>query len=133
MIVDTSAVIAILFVEAERDVLIDALLRATARDMSAGSSIELTAVLTRSARGGLQEANDILAKLAIDIAPVTIAQARIGQAAYAQYGRGTGHSAGLNFGDCFAYALAKESGRPLLYKGHDFAATDVVAAIRPVP
>ncbi|WP_375421736.1 PIN domain-containing protein [uncultured Sphingomonas sp.] len=75
----------------------------------------------------------MLAKLAIDIAPVTIAQARIGQAAYAQYGRGTGHPAGLNFGDCFAYALAKESGRPLLYKGHHFAATDVVAAISPAP
>ena len=128
MIVDTSAVIAILFAEPERDCYIETLLHATTRAMSAGNLIELTAVLTRSARGSVEAANDILAKLAIEIEPVTIAQARIGQAAYNRYGRGTGHKADLNYGDCFAYALAKELGRPLLFKGDDFAATDIAVA-----
>lgn len=128
MIVDTSVVIAILFAEPERECYIETLLRATTRAMSAGNLIELTAVLTRSARGSVGAANDILARLAIEIEPVTVTQARLGQAAYDRYGRGTGHKADLNFGDCFAYALAKELGRPLLFKGNDFAATDIVAA-----
>ena len=64
-----------------------------------------------------------------DIQPVTIEQARTARDAYREYGRGTQHRAKLNFGDCFAYALAKETGEPLLYKGNDFVHTDVVAAV----
>ena len=129
MIVDTSAVVAILYAEPERDALTLSLLRATVRGMSAGSLIELTAVLTRRGLpGAVAKADALLAMLAIEIEPVTVEQARIGQDAYQRYGRGTGHVANLNFGDCFAYALAKDTGRPLLYKGRDFAATDIAAA-----
>lgn len=129
MIVDTSAIVAILYAEPERDALILSLLLAPNRAMSAGSLIELSAVLTRRGLpGAVAKADALLAKLGIEIEPVTVEQARIGQTAYQLYGRGTGHAASLNFGDCFAYALAKATGRPLLYKGDDFAATDIATA-----
>jgi len=62
---------------------------------------------------------------AIRIEPVTVEQARTARAAYRAYGKGTGHPAGLNFGDCFSYALAKTTGEPLLFKGNDFSETDI--------
>lgn len=65
----------------------------------------------------------------ISVAPVTETQARIARAAYADFGKGSGHPAGLDFGDCFAYALAKEADEPLLFKGSDFLHTDVVSAL----
>jgi ribonuclease VapC len=64
------------------------------------------------------------------IEPVTEAQARIAREAYRDFGRGSGHPAGLNLGDCFAYALAKAANEPLLFKGNDFARTDVTPALR---
>ena len=67
--------------------------------------------------------------LRISIAAVTEQQARAALAAFGSYGKGSGHPAGLNFGDCFAYALAKISGEPLLFKGTDFARTDIKAAL----
>ena len=70
--------------------------------------------------------DELLAALEITIEPVTEAQARTARAAYREYGRGQGSAAGLNYGDCFAYALAKELGEPLLFKGGDFAATDIL-------
>lgn len=69
-----------------------------------------------------------MVKFDLEILPVTVAQARIGYDAYRTYGRGSGHAANLNFGDCFSYALAKATGRALLYKGADFAPTDIAAA-----
>jgi ribonuclease VapC len=65
---------------------------------------------------------------AVSIEPVTTAQARIARDAYRDFGRGSGHPAQLNFGDCFAYALATETGEPLLFKGDDFGHTDVLPA-----
>ena len=62
------------------------------------------------------------------IEPVTEAQARIAREAYRDFGKGSGHAAGLNSGDCFAYALAKATGEPLLFKGDNFSRTDIVAA-----
>ena len=64
------------------------------------------------------------------IEPVTEAQARIAREAYRDYGRGSGHPARLNFGDCFAYALARATGEPLLFKGSDFIHTDIEPALR---
>ncbi len=64
----------------------------------------------------------------IEVRPVTIEQARLAREAYRDYGKGSGHPARLNFGDCFAYALAKDAGEPLLFKGDDFRQTDVTAA-----
>lgn len=70
-----------------------------------------------------------MAHYGIAIAPVTVDQAQIGSDAYRRYGRGSGHPANLNFGDCFAYALSRATGEPLLFKGDDFAQTDVLAAL----
>lgn len=69
--------------------------------------------------------DQVLAALAIDLVPVTAAHLELAREAHARFGKGTGHPAGLNMGDCFAYALARERGAPLLYKGGDFAQTDL--------
>lgn len=98
--------------------------------ISAGSVIELTAVLVRRfAHLATSEPEHLIRELGIQIMPVTPEQAEIGQAAYRRYGRGTKHAANLNFGDCFAYALAKVNGESLLFKGNDFSRTDVAAAL----
>jgi ribonuclease VapC len=68
---------------------------------------------------------------AITLEPVTIEQGRIAAEAHRRYGRGSGHPARLNFGDCFSYALAKATGEPLLFKGDDFGHTDVATAVAP--
>ena len=97
--------------------------------MSAGTLIELTAVVVRRAPHLREiEPERALADFDIEIEPVTLAQVAIAQGAYRAYGRGTTHAADLNFGDCFAYALAKATGEPLLFKGDDFIHTDVAAA-----
>ena len=72
--------------------------------------------------------DDLIAATGIIIESVTREQAEIARAAYRDFGRGGGHPAGLNFGDCFAYALAKATREPLLFKGDDFSRTDVAAA-----
>jgi len=74
--------------------------------------------------------DELLRKAAVAIEPVTQAQAEVARAAYRDFGKGSGHPAKLNFGDCFAYALAKGTGGPLLFKGSDFGHTDVVPAFR---
>jgi ribonuclease VapC len=70
-----------------------------------------------------------IVELRIDIVPVDLAQGRLAREAFRRFGKGTGHPAKLNFGDCFAYALAKATGRPLLFKGRDFARTDIEPAL----
>jgi len=87
-------------------------------------------VLDRHRRGLVSEAlDDYLEGAALSVAPVTARQARIARAAYRDFGRGSGHPAKLNFGDCFAYALAIERDEPLLFKGDDFTHTDVRSAL----
>lgn len=130
MIVDTSAIIAILKDEP------DALRFQTALahcgnsiTMSAATYLEAAIVVDRNANGTLsQRFDDVLDTFAITIAPVTEPQAKLARAAYRQFGKGTGHPAGLNFGDCFSYALAVERSQPLLFKGADFGQTDVLVA-----
>ncbi len=78
-----------------------------------------------------RQLDDLLRESGITIQPVTTSQAYIARQAYRDFGKGSGHPAGLNFGDCFAYALAKESGEPLLFKGEDFGHTDVTSASEP--
>src|SRR5699024_225542 len=73
--------------------------------------------------------DQLVSEANIAVAPVTEGQARIARAAYADFGKGSGHPAGLNFGDCFAYALAKDEGEALLFKGSTFVHTDVVPAL----
>ena len=104
---------------------------ARTRRLSAGSWIELAAVLSRHPHGDKlgTSLDDMMRDTYVTIEAVTVEQARIGHAAYREYGRGSKHAADLNFGDCFAYALAKATGEPLLFKGNDFSHTDVIRAV----
>jgi ribonuclease VapC len=127
MIVDTSVIIAIL--KDEQDAAIGAVLsRAPACRMSAVSYVEAGVVVDSNRNPVLsRRLDDLLRDVGISIEPVTVDQARIAREAYRDFGKGR-HRAGLNFGDCFAYALAKEKGEPLLFQGDDFCHTDVEAA-----
>ena len=128
MIVDSSAVMAMLLQEPERDEFVRILATASLCLMSAGNWVELGAVLGRRPEALATEAENLVAALNIGIVPVTREQAEIGHQAYREFGKGRGR-ARLNFGDCFAYALAKETGLPLLFKGNDFIHTDIVPAV----
>ena len=130
MIVDTSALIAILKGEPEADQFATTLANTKSwLALSAASYLEAGIVVDRNGNAALSaRLDDLLETFAIEIAPVTASQAKLARAAYRQFGKGSGHPAGLNFGDCFSYALAIESAASLLFKGADFAATDVMAA-----
>lgn len=126
MIVDTSAIVAILRGEAEAAELRTAIRQASEPRMSAASYLELGIVIDRVGDPVLsRRLDDVLETLDITIAEVSAAQARLARAAYRDYGRGSGHRAGLNFGDCFSYALAADAKEPLLFEGDDFGHTDV--------
>ncbi|WEK01946.1 MAG: type II toxin-antitoxin system VapC family toxin [Candidatus Sphingomonas phytovorans] len=130
MIVDTSAIIAILRDEPEARAFLEAMATATSLRISAGSWLELTVVTTRGGDALIGEAADaLLARFDVQIEAVTKEIATIANDGYRRYGRGTRHAADLNFGDCFAYALAKATGEPLLFKGNDFLRTDIVPAL----
>jgi ribonuclease VapC len=129
MIVDTSAIITILRDEAEALACARAIESAGIRRISAANFVEAAIVIDGSRDPIASRRFDDLIKAAqLVIEPVSEAQARIAREAYRDFGKGSGHPAKLNFGDCFAYALAKDSGEPLLYKGDDFARTDVTTA-----
>lgn len=130
MIVDTSALIAILAKESERETFTRAILGAVPARMSAASYLEAALVVD-----GLRDPvlsrrlDDLVDWLAIEVVDVTRSQARVAREAYRDFGRGTGHLARLNFGDCFAYALARIMDEALLFKGDDFGHTDVRRAV----
>lgn len=128
MIVDTSAIMAILLDEPEKPEFTTKLACASTPLISAGSWIELAAVQIRGDRRYHSAVERLVARFHISIEPVSVRQAELGHAAYREFGRGSGHPARLNFGDCFAYALAKATGQPLLFKGNDFTQTDIIAA-----
>ncbi|MFM8155447.1 MAG: type II toxin-antitoxin system VapC family toxin [Actinomycetes bacterium] len=129
MIVDSSAILAILLGEPERPAFEEAIASAPVPRMSAASYLEAGIVIDAKGNPILSRMLDaLLAGADIAIAPVTAEQAVIAREAYRDFGRGSGHPAGLNFGDCFSYALAKASGEPLLFKGEDFIHTDVQRA-----
>ena len=125
MIVDASAIIAILRDEPAANDLTSALESADVRRISAATYVE-AAVVTDSNRNTLLSnlLDSFLVRSLISIEPVTVEQARLAREAYRDFGKGR-HRAGLIFGDCFAYALAKDKGEPLLFKGDDFRKTDV--------
>jgi len=130
MIVDTSAIIAILRNEPEAGPFAGAIEAANKRRISAVSFVEAAAVIDGSRDPvASRRLDDLLREAAVIVEPVTADQAKIARAAYRDFGRGSGHPARLNFGDCFAYALAKTAGEPLLFKGDDFIHTDVVPAL----
>lgn len=128
MIVDTSVIIAILRDEPDAGKMSDALDRASVSRISAVTYVE-AAIVTDSNRDPLlsRRLDDLLRDARVSIEAVTPKQAEIARAAYRDFGKGR-HKAGLNFGDCFAYALAKEMDESLLFKGHDFGGTDIKAA-----
>lgn len=129
MIVDTSAVVALLRAEPEAPAFAAAIERASSPRMSAAGYVEAGAVIDQARDPVVSRALDELVDIAgIRIEPVTEKQARLAREAYRDFGRGSGHPAGLNFGDCFSYALAKEAAEPLLFKGEDFSQTDVYVA-----
>ena len=128
MIIDTSAVVAILLAESDATRYERAIARAWPRRMSAVALLETTMVV--EARSGPSAGHDIdlfLQEAEIELAPVTPEHVEVARRAWRRFGKGN-HRAALNFGDCFAYALAKTTGEPLLFKGDDFAYTDVEAA-----
>ncbi len=130
MIIDASALVAILLGEPEAQAFADAIEADPVRRLSAATYLEVSIVVDRRRRPNLsRRLDDLVRDSDIAIEPVTEAQARIAREAYRDYGRGSGHSAGLNFGDCFAYALARDKGEPLLFKGDDFARTDIRSAL----
>ena len=128
MIVDTSALLAILFAEPDAKRYEDAIAAAWPRRMSAVALVEAAMVV--ESRGGPSAGNQLdllVEKAEIELVPVTAETAEAARRAWRRFGKGN-HSAALNFGDCFAYALAEDTGEPLLYKGNDFAQTDISAA-----
>lgn len=131
MIVDSSALIAILRGEPSADRHLEALAAADHPRISAGTLLE-AAIVVDSQRDPVLSArlDELVGSAGLTVEPVTAEHYRIARQAYRDYGRGSGHPAGLTFGDCFAYALAKTSDQPLLFQGDDFTATDVRAALR---
>ncbi len=129
MIIDSSALISLLREEPDRDRLLNALVGA--RDgilMSTANYLETSIVIDSNNSDLLSSRLDAAIDLwRIELVPVSTTQAQLARAAYRRYGKGC-HRAGLNFGDCFAYALAKDTGRPLLFRGEDFLHTDITAA-----
>lgn len=130
MIVDTSALIAVMREEPEADIFLEKMESAAGTlKMSAGNWLE-TGILAESEQGGTASLllDNIAERLNLQIIAVTFEQAQIARKAYRAFGRGRGHKAKLNYGDCFAYALAVQSGEPLLFKGNDFSVTDIAPA-----
>jgi len=121
VIIDTSALVAILRDEPDAPRFATAIEAATHRRISAATYVEVSAVID-SGRDAVasRRVDELLETAGITIEPVTEAQARIAREAYRDFGKGSGHAAGLNFGDFFSYALAKDMGEPLLFKGEDF-------------
>ena len=128
MIVDTSAVLAILFHEPDAERFATAITTASSRRMSAATLLETTIVLeSRSGPGAGYELDAFLQEADIELESVTPQQAHAARRAWRRFGKGN-HPAGLNFGDCFAYALAEAMREPILFKGGDFNLTDIEVA-----
>jgi ribonuclease VapC len=130
MIVDTSAIIAILRNEPEATGCARAIADAPIRRVSTVNFVE-SAVVIDASRDPVasRRFDDFIKEADISVEPVTKIQAQIAREAYRDFGKGSGHPAQLNFGDCFAYALARDAGEPLLFKGSDFVHTDIVIAL----
>ena len=130
MIVDTSAIVAILKNEPGWELLSQYLESSRSSKMSASSYFELCIVVDRWKNPTLSSrVDELIQQFKIEIEPFSFEQARIARQAYRDYGRGSGHPANLNFGDCFSYALARARREPILFKGGDFSQTDLPSAV----
>ncbi len=131
MIVDTSAIVAILRDEPEADALSEAIESARSLRVSAATYVEAAAVIDGSRSPiASRRFDDFFSEAPFVIEPVTEEQARIAREAYRDFGKGSGHPAQLNLGDCFSYALAKMMREPILFKGQDFDWTDLTSALK---
>jgi ribonuclease VapC len=129
MIIDSSAIVAIVKLEADAEVLSASIEAASSVKVSAVSYLESSIVIDGYRKPELSARFDqLLEEAKLEIEPVNEEQARIARQAYRDYGKGSGHRANLNFGDCFAYALARVKREPLLYRGDDFVHTDLRTA-----
>jgi ribonuclease VapC len=130
VIIDTSALLSILRDEPEATVCAQAIEDAPVRRISAASFLEAAIVIDASGDPiASRRLDQLIDTAAIEIVAVTAEHAQLGRAAYRDFGRGSGHPAQLNFGDCFAYALARATGEALLFKGADFGLTDLRPAV----
>jgi ribonuclease VapC len=125
MVIDTSALVAILQRERERRAFIEAIEAADARLMSVATFVEISIVIeARHGAEGLRDLDHFIGRAGIELVPVDAEHGKVACSAFSRFGRGR-HRAGLNYGDCFSYALAISTGEPLLFKGDDFVQTDV--------
>ncbi|MGO4956908.1 type II toxin-antitoxin system VapC family toxin [Luteococcus sp. OSA5] len=126
MILDTSAVVAVLSGEPERAQFVELMASAARVCIAAPTLLELGMVIDGAANPVLSRALDsLMQQLDVEVLPFDAAQAKLARDAFRDFGRGSGHPARLNFGDCITYAAAKACGEPLLYKGQDFCHTDI--------
>lgn len=126
VVVDTSAIVAVVLGEPDAERFAAALVRHRGQLLlSAATHVELGIVVeARHGPGGTQELEALLTRLTVSVEPFDAVQSTVALAAWRRFGKGR-HPAGLNLGDCYSYALAKSRGAPLLFKGHDFSQTDV--------
>ncbi len=125
MVIDTSALVAIFLGEPERKLFLEHILQAETKLISAANALETGIVLeARRGEAAGHEFDLFMVRTKLEVVPVDAEQAEIARSAWRKYGKGR-HAAGLNFGDCFAYALVKFSGQKLLAKGEGFRLTDV--------
>ena len=125
MVIDTSALLGILQNETERRTFNESIEEAGSRSLSTASFVEVSMIVeSRYGADGVRDLDLFIAKAQITLVPVDAEQAHLARQAFRQYGKGR-HPAGLNFGDCFSYALARSQGEPLLFKGNDFGKTDI--------
>lgn len=128
MVIDSSVLLAILQEEPEAKSFVGALAAAGNRRMSVASFVEVSMVIeSRFGGEGIRDLDLFIERASIELTPVDIEQAQMARFGYSRYGKGR-HRAGLNYGDCFAYALARVLGEPLLFKGDDFGHSDVAVA-----
>jgi len=129
MVIDTSALLAILLDEEERRAYNEAIEAAASRMMSVATLVEVSIVIeSRFGAEGFRDLDLFIDRAGIEVVEVDLEQGQLARRAFSRFGKGK-HPAGLNYGDCFAYALAVARGESLLYKGEDFAQTDVTSAI----
>ena len=128
MIIDSSAICAILFGETDTKRYEDAIAEADVRRISAGNLLEAAIVVeSRTGPLGGDQLDALIERAGIEVVPISAEQATIARRAWRRFGKGR-HAAGLNLGDCLAYALAESTREPLLFKGDDFARTDIEPA-----
>jgi len=130
VIIDSSALLAIMLFEPEAEACMDAIVAAPSPLMSVANWVETTMVMDRRTDPAtVARFEDFVRDARIELMPVSVSQAHIARRAWRLYGKGR-HPARLNYGDCFAYALAKDTGQPLLFKGRDFTRTDIEPALK---